>query len=94
MEMNRMNPNYNVRIVGTDSYLNEENVAYLLDYSVNSSKILGTQSKGSVYIRGVKGMEGWDSFKLILEKSNDFSDFDADLIVQMYEKALSNLNQG
>ena len=44
-----------------------------------------------MYIRGIKGHEGWDSFKFILEKANDFSDFDSDLVVQMYETALTNL---
>ena len=66
-----------MKITNKDSYLADENVAYLLDYSVDSSQILGTKTKGSVYIRGVKGQDGWDSFKFILEKSNDFSDFDA-----------------
>jgi hypothetical protein len=33
---------------------------------------------GSIYIRGIKGTDGnFDQFKFILEKSNDFSDFDA-----------------
>jgi|APSaa5957512535_1039671.scaffolds.fasta_scaffold75595_2 hypothetical protein len=45
-------------------------------------------SPGSVYIRGVKGHDGWDSFKFILEKANDFSDFDAELILNAYEQAL------
>ena len=41
-----------------------------------------------MYIRGVKGQDGWDSFKFILEKANDFSDFDAELILNAYEQAL------
>jgi len=76
---------YGVKVTHSDSYLADENVAYLLDYNVNSSKIEGTKSKGSIYIRGVKGKEGWDSFKFILEKSNDFSDFDAEIFANAYE---------
>ena len=73
------------KIVGTDSFLADENVAYLIDYSVRSATVGGTYNKGSVYIRGVKGNEGYDSFKFILEKANDFSDFDAELVVSAYE---------
>jgi hypothetical protein len=80
-----------VKVTGKDSYLSDENTAYLIDYRVNSPKIPGAKSSGSVYIRGIKGQEGWDSFKFVLEKANDFSDFDAELVVKMYEKALSNL---
>lgn len=79
---------HNVRVTGNDSYIAEENVAYLVDYQVNSSTVEGTKCKGSVYIRGVKGEHGLDSFKFILEKSNDFSDFDAELVVNAYELAL------
>mmetsp|Transcript_13342 Transcript_13342/g.22676 ORF Transcript_13342/g.22676 Transcript_13342/m.22676 type:complete len:353 (+) Transcript_13342:39-1097(+) len=92
MENGKKSSKYEVKLVGTDSYLNEENVAYLIDYRVNSEKVRGTKCSGSVYIRGIKGSEGWDSFKFILEKTNDFSEFDAQLVVKMYEKALSNLN--
>ena len=62
-------------------------MAYLIDYSVKSSKVPGANCKGSLYIRGMKG-EGWDSFKFILEKENDFHDFDAALVVNAYETAL------
>ena len=79
---------WDVRITNTDSYLAEENVAYLIDYLVKSSSVGGTKCKGSIYIRGVKGSEGLDSFKFILEKSNDFSEFDAKLILNAYEQAL------
>ena len=33
---------YGVQKIGTDSYLNEENVAYLIDYKVKGSSIGGT----------------------------------------------------
>lgn len=92
MEAAKKDPKYHLRITTTDSYLADENVAYLIDYQVKSSKPYGNTSNGSCYIRGVKGQDGWDSFKFILEKSNDFSDFDADLVASMYEKALCSLN--
>ena len=75
---------YGVRVTNSDSYLADENVSYLLDYNVDSTTIGGTKSKGSVYIRGYKGQDGWDSFKFTLEKSLDFSQFDADLITNAY----------
>jgi len=63
-------------------------VAYLVDYSVASSGVQGTNCKGSIYIRGIKGDEGIDSFKFTLEKSNDFSDLDSEIMVSAYEEAL------
>lgn len=75
-------------ITNNDSYIADENVAYLLDYKVPSSKTEGTKCRGSIYIRGVKGHEGFDSFKFILEKSTDFNEFDAKLILNAYEQAL------
>ena len=77
---------YGVRVTNNDSYLADENVSYLLDYSVDSTTIGGTKAKGSVYIRGYKGQDGWDSFKFTIEKNLDFSQFDADLIVNAYEE--------
>ena len=82
---------YNVRVIGNDSYLSDDTMAYMLDYSVSSSQVGGTNCKGSVYIRGVKGKEGVDSFKFILEKANDFSDFDAEMIVDAYENAFKDI---
>ena len=66
-----------MRVTGNDSYLSDDAVAYSIEYKVKSTSIGGTQAAGSVYIRGTKGTEGYDSFKFVLEKSNDFSDFDA-----------------
>ena len=79
---------YGSKVIGSDSYIADENLSYLLDYHCDSTSVPGTKNKGSVYIRGVKGHEGWDSFKFILEKTQDFSDFDAELIAMAYERAL------
>ena len=79
---------YGSRVTSKDYYHNEENLAYLIDYKVQSSKVGGTHCTGSVYIRGVKGEDGVDNFKFILEKSNDFSDLDAEIVVNAYEQAL------
>lgn len=78
---------YGTFMTNNDKYVEEEKIAYLIDYLVNSTTAQGSKSKGSVYIRGVKGKEGWDSFKFILEKTSDFSEFDAKLIVNAYENA-------
>ena len=40
-----------------------------------------------MYIRGIKGEEGFDSFKFILEKNVDFSDLDIKLVLAAYEEA-------
>ena len=77
---------HGARVVNTDSYNADENTAYLIDYKVASSKVEGTSCRGSIYIRGMKE-NGWDNFKFILEKENDFNDFDAELIVHAYENA-------
>ena len=58
----------------------------MIDYKVNSSKVGGAKCPGTLYIRGAKE-NGWDNFKFILEKENDFNDFDAKIIVKAYEQA-------
>ena len=85
LDEGKKNGQYLVKVTGNDSYLSEDSVAYAIDYKVRSPKLEGTFSNGSIYIRGTKGHEGYDSFKFVLEKSNDFSDFDADVIVEAYE---------
>lgn len=62
-------------------------MSYLIDYEVNSTQAHGARSKGSVYIRGMKGDQGFDSFKFILEKNVDFSELDIKLILTAYEEA-------
>ena len=64
-------------------------MAYLIDYKVKSSQVDGTNCPGSIYIRGVKGEDGLDSFKFTLEKGQDFSDFDSDLFCMAYKEALT-----
>ena len=75
------------KIVQTDSFVQEENVSYLIDYEVNSSTAHGARTKGSIYIRGIKGEQGYDSFKFILEKGVDFSDLDIKMVLKAYETA-------
>lgn len=75
------------RIVTTDSFAQDENVSFLIDYEVNSTTAMGAKSKGSIYIRGIKGGEGFDSFKFILEKGVDFSDLDIRIILRAIEEA-------
>lgn len=59
----------------------------MIDYEVNSTTAEGGKSKGSVYIRGIKGGEGFDSFKFILEKAVDFNPLDVKLVLAAYEEA-------
>lgn len=84
MDKGKKNKKYETKITANDSYMNDGAVSYLVDYSVKSSKVEGTMCKGTCYIRGHKG-DAVDSFKFVIEKSNDFSDFDAELILNAYE---------
>jgi hypothetical protein len=45
-------PQYGSRVISTDSYSQEDNISYLVDYEVNSGVALGSKNKGSIYIRG------------------------------------------
>lgn len=64
-----------------------DNISYQIDYDVRSETAMGGKNTGTVYIRGVKSLDGGvDVFKFILEKSVDFSDLDADIIVQAFEE--------
>lgn len=74
-------------MISTDSFIQDENVSYLIDYEVNSSSAEGSKTKGSIYIRGIKGEGGFDSYKFILEKGFDFHDLDIQLISKAYEEA-------
>jgi len=87
MDAGKKKEKFAVRVTGNDSYLSEDAVAYSIDYKVKATVVGGSFSAGSVYIRGTKGHEGYDSFKFSLEKANDFSDFDAQLILNAYEQA-------
>lgn len=59
----------------------------MIDYQVDSSSALGSKSKGSIYIRGIKGEGGFDSYKFILEKGFDFHPLDTKLFLIAYEEA-------
>ena len=69
-------PEYGSRVISTDSYIQDENVSYMIDYEVASTTATGGKNKGSIYIRGIKGEGGFDSYKFVLEKSVDFHDLD------------------
>lgn len=78
-----------MRVTQTDSYFKDEQVAYLIDYKVSSSQVEGTTCPGSIYIRGVKGQDGLDSFKFAIEKGQDFSEFDSQLFLMAYKESLT-----
>lgn len=88
----KKNPEFLARVTGNDSYLSDDSVAYTIDYKVMSSSCTGAMSNGTVYIRGSKGYEGYDNFKFELQKGVDFSDFDAQLVINAYEQAFKNMN--
>ena len=62
-------------------------MAYQKDYEVNSTTADGAKTRGSVYIRGLKDKEGYDSFKFILEKAVDFCDLDIQIVLKAIEEA-------
>jgi hypothetical protein len=49
----------------------------MIDYATLSTGADGAMSKGSIYIRGIKSKDGYDSFKFVLEKNQDFCGLDA-----------------
>lgn len=62
-------------------------MSYKIDYSVDSSTVGGSKSKGTVYIRGMKA-EGVDSFKFVLEKRVDFAELDSQMVINAVEFAI------
>ena len=78
---------FGAKITSHDSFVKGDNMSYLIDYSCKSTQTDGAYSKGSVYIRGVKSDEGYDSFKFVLEKNNDFSALDCQIILNAMEEA-------
>jgi len=63
-------------------------MSYKIDYSVNSTTVGGTKTKGSIFIRGIKSNHGFDSFKFVLEKNVDFNDLDTNMVLNALEHAL------
>lgn len=55
-----------------------------------SPSVQGTKNRGSIYIRGIKGEGGFDSYKFVLEKSVQFHELDSEIILRAYEEAYKN----
>jgi hypothetical protein len=76
--INNRKQKYGSRVISTDSFFQDDNMSYLVDYEVESTSAQGAKCKGSIYIRGIKAQDGgYDTFKFILEKSVDFNDLDS-----------------
>lgn len=43
------------KIINKDSYIQDDQVSYMIDYAVNSTTVSGGSSKGTLYLRGVRG---------------------------------------
>jgi len=71
----------NARIVSTDSYSQGDTSSFMIDYTVGSTTAPGSNSKGTVYIRGMTSPQGYDSYRFVLEKNVDFNSLDADLMI-------------
>jgi hypothetical protein len=57
----------------------------VIDYEVASSTASGGTCSGTIYIRGMKGKDGVDAFKFVLEKNVDFADLDSQLFITALE---------
>jgi hypothetical protein len=53
---------------------------------------MGGKSKGTIYLRGIIGKSGLNSFKFILEKSVDFCDLDSQILISAVEH-VNNIKQ-
>lgn len=76
------------KVIDTDTFSKDDNISFKIDYSNDSSTAPGGTSKGTVYIRGVKGKD-FDSYKFVMEKGVDFCDLD----VQIFVNTLAELNR-
>ena len=74
-----------IRIHHEEPFSNNEMMSYVIDYEVDSTTARGAKSKGSIYIRGVKG-EPYDNFKFVVEKNTDFHDYDVEILLKAFEK--------
>jgi hypothetical protein len=75
-------------VIDTDTFSKDDNISFKIDYSNDSSTAPGGKSKGSIYIRGVKGKD-IDSYKFVMEKGVDFCDLD----VQIFVNILTEVNR-
>jgi len=74
------------RIRDTDSFVKDDNVSYKIDYECKSSQAQGGKSTGSIYIRGIKGKDGRDSYKFCHEKSVDFCELDSQIVIEVLQE--------
>lgn len=69
------------------SKLQEEDIYTIkLEYNIGSNSVEYGKNKGVVYIRGAFG-KVYDNFVFSLEKQNDFTDCDINMIMSAYEEA-------
>lgn len=64
-------------------------MSYCIDYDVASSTASGGRCNGVVYLRGMKGENGVQAYKFVLEKNVDFAKLDSDLFIT----ALNEVNR-
>lgn len=81
----------NAKIVSTDSYSGSDTSSFMIDYQVDSSTAPGSPTRGTVYIRGVKTPQGFDTYRFVLEKGVDFSQLDADMMVGAIEEMIRQM---
>ena len=63
-------------------------MSYKIDFSVDSSTVGGSKSKGCVFVRGIKSDSGFESYKFVLEKMVDFAKLDSDMVINAVEHLL------
>ena len=84
---NQSKPSKNQMKIISNSKHNEEGIYTMrLDYEVASNTVEYAKNNGQIYLQGCFG-EAYDNFKFSIEKSNDFTDCDIDMLLDAYEAA-------
>ncbi len=77
---------FNFSVINKERHSEDDLYSYKLDYEISSGAFNGAKNKGTLYLRGSKG-KVYDNYLFTIEKQNDFSDLEVDVILAVYEEA-------
>lgn len=84
--------NKNEIVIKDQQSLKEDDLySVRIDYECNSDSVSMAKNNGSIYLVGTFG-KVYDSFTFKLEKNNDFTDCDINMILNSYEEAFKPTN--
>lgn len=84
--------NKNEIIIKDQQSLKEDDLySVRIDYECNSDSVAMAKNNGSIYLVGTFG-KVYDSFTFKLEKTNDFTECDINMILSSYEEAFKPVN--